>query len=208
MKDIEKLIDFMKSVLADDHTGHNHQHSLRVLNNALKIHEGERQGDKDIICASAIVHDCMDKKLFRDTDGQIVKIRIALKSNGFNENEIEQVLYIINNISWNNGKNVPLDNVNAMIVRDADRLDAIGAMGIIRAIEYGTSHLRPFYEDVNLKIEDEKYTHGQDSDSTLTHFYEKLLFLKNAMHTKTGRKMAKERHKFIEQFLSRFYNEL
>ena len=95
-----------------------------------------------------------------------------------------------------------------MIVRDADRLDAIGAIGIIRTIMYGCSRGRNFYDDENLKISNGVYEFNECTNSTLSHFYEKLLLLKDKLHTKTALKMAEDRHNFMVSFLDEFYNEL
>ena len=121
---------------------------------------------------------------------------------------MNEIIYIISNISWNGGKNVELDSLNAMIVRDADRLDAIGAIGIIRTTEYGVSRQRNFYHEENLKVVDGKFCFKDITASTLSHFYEKLLLLKDLMHTKTAKKLAEKRHVFMEKFLQEFYDEL
>lgn len=207
MTRLESLKSFVIKELGDDSSGHNHQHCFRVLNNALKIQKVEG-GDLEIVIASAILHDCIDKKLFNNFDEQLCKIIRLLKSNKYSEKEIEQIIYIIQNISWNNGENKKLDSVEAMIVRDADRLDAIGAMGIIRTIAYGTTRQRLFYEDANLKYINNQFCFDNITETTLSHFYEKLLLLKDLMHTKTGKALALKRHKFLEAFLKEFYNEL
>ena len=130
-----------------------------------------------------------------------------LLQNNYSKNEVDEVIYIISNISWNNGKNVSLETLNAKIVRDADRLDAIGAMGIIRTIEYGASKQRNFYDNDNITTKNNKYTFNKISTSTLSHFYEKLLLLKENLHTKTALKIAEQRHNFMLKFLEEFYEE-
>lgn len=201
------IINFVKTELSQDNSGHGIQHALRVLNNAKKIIAIEG-GNEKIVLTSALIHDTIDKKLFDDVNKRIELVKEFLKSNNYSEEEINEIIYIITNISWNNGENKRLDSLNAKIVRDADRLDAIGVMGIIRTIEYGNSRNRNFYDEKNIKNTRNKYSFGKITNSTLSHFYEKLLLLKDSMHTETARKMAEERHAFMQQFLQEFYNEL
>lgn len=191
-----KLLPFVANQLGDDMTGHGLQHALRVFGNArtLQAREG---GNLRIITAAALLHDCADRKLFDDTDRQRALIAGFLRSIDFSEEETDTVDGIIRTISFNQGENLPLSTIEAKIVRDADRLDAIGAVGIIRTIEYGTARHRPFYNPEN----------PGDTGTTLNHFYEKLLRLKDLMHTPTARAMAEERHRFLERFLKQFYDE-
>lgn len=198
---------FVSEELSQDHSGHNHQHAERVVTNARKI-MAEEGGDEKIILTAAWLHDCIDKKLFSDLAGQLDKINTLLKRLHYNEKEVEEVLYIIQNISYNGGENRPLSTLNAQIVRDADRLDAIGAIGIIRTIEYGASKGRSFYGTENIKKEKGKCGWKQPSDTSLSHFYEKLLKLESLMHTKSAKSLARQRTAFLETFLQQFYDEL
>lgn len=206
-KETENLKKFMFETLGKDNSGHNHQHSLRVLCNAEEICKKEKCNNK-IVIAAAILHDCADKKLFKNPDEQYQKIENLLIKNNFSKNEIEEILYIIKNISFNEGNFTKLENINAKIVRDADRLDAIGAIGIVRTIEFGCSKNRLFYSDANIKTVNNVNQFNVSDGSTLSHFYDKLLKLKDLMETKTAKKMADERHKLMEKFLKQFYNEI
>ena len=201
------IIDFVTKELSKDNSGHGIQHAKRVFSNAKKIIAKEG-GNEKVVLTSALIHDAIDKKLFDDVDERIELVKNFLKANNYSEDEINEIIYIISNISWNNGQNKQLDSLNAKIVRDSDRLDAIGAMGIIRTIEYGNSHNRNFYEEANIKNTGAGYTFGEITSSTLSQFYEKLLLLKDLLHTETAKKMAEERHGFMQQFLQEFYNEL
>lgn len=201
------IIDFVAIELSKDNSGHGIQHAMRVFNNAKKIIAIEG-GNEKVVLTSALIHDTIDKKLFNDVDSRIELVKDFLKSNNYSEKEINEIIYIITHISWNNGENKQLDSLNAKIVRDADRLDAIGVMGIIRTIEYGNSHNRNFYDEKNIKNIGNEYIFGEITKSTLSHFYEKLLLLKDLMHTETAKKMAEERHMFMQQFLQEFYSEL
>ncbi len=193
--------------LSQDHSGHNHQHAERVVRNARKIIQREG-GDEKIILTAAWLHDCIDKKLFADIEGQIGKVRRFLEEQSFLPEEVEEVMYIIQNISYNKGENRPLTSLNAMIVRDADRLDAIGAMGIIRTIEYGATQGRLFYDNENIKREEGKVGWNHPTDTSLSHFYDKLLKLEALMHTPTAKEMAKERTEFLKIFIEEFYHEM
>ena len=207
MEKFSKIIDFVNEELSFDNSGHGFQHAMRVFNNAKKILKGEG-GDDKIVLTAALIHDTVDKKLFENFEGRIFYVEKFLKENGYTDDEISQIVYIISNISWNNGENKELDNLNAKIVRDADRLDAMGAIGIIRTIEYGVSRQRNFYDGENLIKENDKYTFNKITTSTLSHFYEKLLLLKDLLHTDIAKKIAQKRHDFMVEFLDEFYCEL
>lgn len=198
---------FVAHELSKDHSGHNHQHAERVVGNAKKILQKEG-GNEKIILTAAWLHDCIDKKLFTNIAEQLNKVERFLEEQGFLPDEVAEVMYIIQNISYNKGENRPLTSLNAMIVRDADRLDAIGAIGIIRTIEYGATQGRLFYDNENIKREGGKVGWNHSTDTSLSHFYDKLLKLESLMHTPTAKAMAKERTEFLGKFLKEFYREL
>ncbi|MBQ7466481.1 MAG: HD domain-containing protein [Clostridia bacterium] len=207
MKDYSIIIKFVEQELSKDNSGHGLQHALRVFHDAQKIYEKEG-GDEKIILSSALLHDTVDKKLFDNFEERIAYVSDFLKLNNYTDEEIKEIVYIISNISWNNGENKQLNNLNAKIVRDADRLDAIGAIGIVRTTEYGNSKHRDFYNAENLTLQDGKIMFNKVNNSTLSHFYEKLLLLTDLMHTETARQMANKRHQFMISFLDEFYDEL
>lgn len=204
---MKNIIDFVKKELKNDNSGHGLQHALRVYSNAKKINAVEK-GNEKIVITSALIHDTVDKKLFENFEERINYVKNFLKLNNYTSEEIDEIVYIISNISWNKGKNIELNSINAKIVRDADRLDALGAMGIIRAIEFGNSKKCNFYDDVNIVFDKNKYKFNETTTSTLSHFYDKLLLIKDKLHTKTALKLAEERHNFMLTFLNQFYNEL
>lgn len=203
----KNIINFVAKELSQDNSGHGVQHAIRVFNNAKKIIAVEG-GNEKVVLTSALIHDTIDKKLFSDTNLRIVVVKNFLQANNYTNEEIDEIVYIITNISWNNGENKNLNSLNAQIVRDADRLDAIGAMGIIRTIEYGNSKNRNFYDQENIQCQGDAYFFDKLTNSTLSHFYEKLLLLKDVMHTKTAKSLAEKRHQFMTQFLEEFYDEL
>lgn len=203
---MNKIIEFVNKELATDNSGHDFDHAKRVVNNALKILKHEK-ANKKIVLTSCYLHDCVDKKLFNNIEEQVEKIKLLLK-NEYSEDEISQILDIISSISYNNGKYKKLNSIEACIVRDADRLDAIGSIGIIRTIEYGNSKNRKFYSDENIINCNGKLAFNKSSETTLSHFYDKLLKLDTLMHTKYAKKEAKRRKKILIKFLNEFYLEL
>jgi uncharacterized protein len=202
------LINFVKQEVGNDKTGHSFLHAERVakLAKEIALQEG---GNLKIIEASAYLHDCADEKLFKDPALQIEKIRKFLKDNNYTLEEIDSIIYIITHISWHLEvkEKEPLETLEASIVRDADRLEALGAIGIIRCIEYGSRQGRDFYNENDIK----RYL-GEEVPSSnptsLSHFYDKLLKLGDHFKTKTGREMAKQRIAFLHEFLNEFYQEL
>lgn len=204
---MDNIIKFVKEELKNDHSGHDFKHIERVVNNAKKIMK-VNGGNERIILTACYLHDIIDKKLFNDIESQLNKVNTTLKNNNYSEEEIKEIIDIITSISFNGGDFKELTTINSMVVRDADRLDAIGSIGIIRAIQYGTIHNREFYEDDNIKEVDDKYYFNKSTNSTLSHFYDKLLKLESLMLTSEGKRLAETRTKIMSDFLDNFYNEL
>lgn len=204
---MNKIIAFVKDELSFDHSGHNFSHIERVVKNAEMLikHEG---GNRKIIITACYLHDIIDTKLFDDIEKQKEKIVNVLVNASYFPTEIEEVIEIIESVSFSKGNINDVDNLNLEIVRDADRLDALGAIGIIRTIEYGASKKREFYTEENLNRSLDEVKFNKSTETTLSHFYDKLLKLKDYMHTYTAKKIANERSKFIEEFLSEFYKEI
>jgi uncharacterized protein len=204
---MNKIIAFVKDELSFDHSGHNFSHIERVVKNAEMLikHEG---GNRKIIITACYLHDIIDTKLFDDIEKQKEKIVNVLVNSSYFPAEIEEILEIIESVSFSKGNINDVDNLNLEIVRDADRLDALGAIGIIRTIEYGASKKREFYTEENLSRSLDEVKFNKSTETTLSHFYDKLLKLKDYMHTYTAKKIANERTKFIEEFLSEFYKEI
>lgn len=204
---MNKIIEFVKKELLCDKSGHNFQHIERVVKNASYLikHEG---GNEKIIITACYLHDVIDHKLFEDVDAQKVKIINLLIDNNYLPSEIDEIIAIIDSVSFSKGNVNECNNLNLKIVRDADRLDALGAIGIVRTIEYGNSKNRLFYEEANLDRTKIGVIFKDSTNTSLSHFYDKLLKLKDLMHTSTAKKMAKKRHKFLLIFLEEFYEEL
>ncbi len=204
---MNNIIEFVKKELAFDNSGHNFQHIERVVKNALYLikHEG---GNERIIVTACYLHDIIDHKLFDNIDTQKDKIVKLLIDNHYLPTEIEEIIEIIESVSFSKGNINECNNLNLEIVRDADRLDALGAIGIIRTIEYGNSKNRLFYEEENLNRNENNIIFKDSTNTSLSHFYDKLLKLKDLMHTFTAKKLAKKRHQFLLLFLEEFYSEI
>ena len=206
---IEKTKIFVKKELEKAEGGHDWFHILRVYNNALLISKNE-DVDGFIVALGALLHDIADSK-FHDGD-ETVGPKIARKflfENNVDSKVIEHVVNIIKHISFKGGNiNQDFTSLELNVVQDADRLDALGAIGIARTFNYGGFKNRKLFDPsikVNLQMTKEEYK--ASTAPTINHFYEKLLLLKDRMNTKTGQKIALERHQYMEQFLDQFYAE-
>lgn len=202
---MENIIKFVQNEMKNDKTGHDFNHALRVVNNAKKIMQQEG-GNEKIIITACFIHDTIDEKLFENVKIQINKIITLLKEEQYSPNEIEEIIFIITNMSFH--KQIKNDNLNFQIVQDADKLDALGSIGIIRTIQYGTTKSRLFYEEENLKNINGKLFFNKSTETTLSHFYDKLLKLPMLMNTKTGKSIAVKRALIMNDFLDNFYQEL
>ncbi|MGA9326816.1 MAG: HD domain-containing protein, partial [Salegentibacter sp.] len=206
---IQNTISFVKEELENAEGGHDWFHIQRVFNNARHIAEGEK-ADMLVVELGALLHDIADSK-FHDGDETVGPKRAKdfMESQDLTPEVIEHVVKIIENISFKGG-NVKrnFSSRELDIVQDADRLDALGAIGIARTFNYGGFKGRALYDPEikpNLNMTKEEYK--ASTAPTINHFYEKLLLLKNRMNTETGRHMAEERHKFMEDYLEQFYQE-
>lgn len=206
---IQNTINFVKEELQNAEGGHDWFHIERVYKNALLISESENV-DKTVVSLGALLHDIADSK-FHNGDETVGPRKAGqfLKSQNISEEIIVQVIKIIENVSFKGGnKEQEFHSKELEVVQDADRLDALGAIGIARAFNYGGFKNRKLYDPEikpNLNMTPSEY---KVSDApTINHFYEKLLLLKDRMNTETGRKIAEERHVFMETFLKQFYAE-
>lgn len=206
---IDKTILFVKETLAQAEGGHDWFHIERVYKNALLIAASENC-DLEIVQLSALLHDIADSK-FHDGDESIgpKTARTFLESENVVATTIDHVIAIIENISFKGGKvERKFSSIELDIVQDADRLDAIGAIGIARTFNYGGFKNRALYNPEivpNLSMTKEEYK--KNEAPTINHFYEKLLLLKDKMNTETGKQIAQERHRYMEDFLEQFYAE-
>lgn len=206
---IDNTIQFVKEKLEGAEAGHDWFHIERVWKLSKKIAEKE-ECNVEVVELSALLHDIADPKFHNGDETLALKIsREFLESQNASEDIIEQVLFVIKNISFKNRgeapKNLPIE---LKIVQDADRIDAIGAIGIGRTFNFGGFKNNPMYDpniqpSLNMSKEEYKKSNG----TTINHFYEKLLLLKDLMNTSEGKKIAEERHDFMLKFLDQFYKE-
>ncbi len=209
MNVIEKTVAFVKEKLVGAEAGHDWFHIERVWKIAQKIAEKEG-GNLEVIELSALLHDIADPKFHNGDETLAIKIsKEFLEKELVSEEIIEQVLFIIKNISFKNREELPENPpLELQIVQDADRLDAIGAIGIARTFNFGGFKNNLMYHpeiQPNLNLSKEEYK--KSNGTTINHFYEKLLLLKDLMNTETAKKIASERHDFMLKFLDEFYKE-
>lgn len=208
-KTIQHTIEFVKETLKGAEGGHDYFHIERVYKNALLIASKENV-DEFVVSLGALLHDIADSK-FHNGDETIgpKKARAFLESEQVDEKVIVHIENIIKNISFKGGnftqkfKSLELD-----VIQDADRLDAMGAIGIARCFNYGGFKNRELYNpDIPPNLHMTKEEYKKSTAPSINHFYEKLLLLKDKMNTETGRKIAEQRHVFMVKFLEQFYNE-
>ena len=207
---IIKTKSFVKQTLANAEGGHDWFHTLRVYHNALLISKTEKV-NLLVVELAALLHDIADSK-FHDGDDTIgpKMAREFLFQLNVDSQTIEDVVKIIENMSFNKslGDDDLFISEELKVVQDADRLDAIGAIGVARAFNYGGFKNRPLFNpEIKPILNMSKAEYKTSTAPTINHFYEKLLLLKDKMNTKTGKQIAKKRHAFMEQFLAQFYAE-
>ena len=183
---------YIKEVFATDSSGHDAAHTLRVCRMAEKIAQAEG-ADVGIVKLAALLHDVDDHKISPDTADTKSRAADFLRGQGVDTRTAERILRIIDQVSFSRNT-LPPDSLEGMCVQDADRLDAMGAIGIARTFAYGGAHGRAIYNP-------------GDESCSIAHFYEKLLLLKDRMNTPSGKRMAEERHRFLETFLDTFLAE-
>lgn len=206
---ITLTINFVKEKLEGAEAGHDWFHIERVWKLSKKIAEKEG-GNLEVIELSALLHDIADPKFHNGDETLALKISQNFLEEIHVEDElIEQVLFVIKNISFKNRAEAPENPpLELQIVQDADRLDAIGAIGIARTFNFGGFKNNLMYHPEikpNLGMNKEEYK--KSNGTTINHFYEKLLLLKDLMNTETAKRIASERHDFMLQFLDEFYKE-
>lgn len=206
---IEHTISYVKSALADAEGGHDWWHIYRVWQLSKHIAASEK-ADLMVVELGALLHDIADSK-FNDGDETVgpTKAREFLKSLEIEDYIISHVENIIKNISFKGGNEAQqFKSLELDIVQDADRLDAMGAIGIARTFNYGGFKNREMYNpDIQPIVNMTKEEYKNSSAPTLNHFYEKLLLLKDRMNTNTGKQMAEKRHLYMESYLNEFFKE-
>jgi len=182
----DAAIAYIQDLFRGNSGGHDAAHSLRVYRTALRIAEGEPGCDMEIIALAALLHDADDHKLFHTENN--ANARSFLTARKVAPEKIERVCAAINAVSFSQNRGKRPETLEGKIVQDADRLDALGAIGVARTFAYGGEH-------------------GRSLDESVAHFHEKLLLLKDELNTETARKFAEPRHTFLERFLEEYERE-
>ena len=206
---IDKTVEFVKKQLEGAEAGHDWFHIERVWKLSKKIAATENCNG-EVVELSALLHDIADPKFHNGDETLALKIsRELLEGFSVDEETIAQVLFVIQNISFKNRNEAPKDlPIELKIVQDADRIDAIGAIGIARTFNFGGFKNNLMYHpDISPKLNMSKEEYKKSNGTTINHFYEKLLLLKDLMNTQEGKKIAEQRHQFMLNFLDQFYNE-
>ncbi len=209
---LEQTRAYVKQTLENAEGGHDWSHIVGVCNTARQIASNEG-ADLFLVELGALLHDIADSK-FHDGDESLGPERAAcfLKELGAPPEVIWNIEQIIRNVSFKNSLDPASQQVfnspELKVIQDADRLDAMGAIGIARAFNYGGFRNRELYNpDIPPEMHQSKESYKKSTSPTINHFYEKLLLLKDGMHTETGKAMAEKRHAFMEAYLQRFYDE-
>lgn len=204
---IHDALSFVKTTFQDDYSGHDYFHTLRVYKMAAEI---ARQEDADLMVVqlAALLHDVDDIKLSPETHANKDRAVGFLRQHGIPGATIKTICRIIDEVSFKGTDSTVPETIEGKCVQDADRLDAIGAIGIARAFAYGGSHHRMIYDPgiqpvVNMNAEQ----YQSHSSTTINHFYEKLFQLKGLMNTDTAKRIAEQRERYMRGYLSEFLAE-
>jgi uncharacterized protein len=212
VQEMKEIIDaaelFVKNELGKDSSGHDWHHIDRVRKNARLIWSKEQVGDWFIIEMAALLHDIPDEKLNESEKAGWAKLNSFLQGVKLESHTVQKIKDCIETVSFKGGREIDLSSIEAEIVQDADRLDALGAIGIARTFAFGGKKGHPIFDpglNVREEMTLEEYRSG--NSSSVNHFYEKLLKLKDKMNTAHAKQLAEERHHFMETFLAQFYSE-
>ena len=184
---IDEAINYIRELFAENADGHGFEHAMRVYRNALLIAETEPEADRLMVSLGALLHDADDHKLFSTENN--ANARRFLEAQGVDRETADRICGAVNSVSFSRNRGKHPDTIEGRIIQDADRLDAIGAIGIARTFAYGGKH-------------------GRTPEDSIAHFHEKLLLLKDLMNTEKAKEMAESRHAFMEQFLKEWEQEI
>ena len=203
---IDRAQKYVSDKLENEYSGHDYFHTLRVFKMATRIAECE-EANVEIVQLAALLHDVDDRKISPETYESQANARGFLLSNGVEENTIEQICGIIREISFGSNNSTP-STLEGQCVQDADRLDAIGAIGIARAFAYGGNRNRLMHHpDIAPNPNMTKEEYSKSESTTLNHFYEKLFKLADIMNTDTAKAIARERDAYMKEFIVEFLDE-
>lgn len=204
---IEAAKEYVKALFSGESSGHDYYHTYRVFQTASRL--ANREGaDLQTVQLAALLHDVDDRKLFPNTYRTKANAREFLRGQGMKEEKIEQICQIIEEVSFKGTDCVVPASIEGKCVQDADRLDAMGAIGIARTFAFGGSRGREIYDpDSPPKENMDSEEYARSNGPTINHFYEKLLLLKDMINTETAKKLANDRHRYMEDYLAEFFAE-
>lgn len=205
---VNNTIEFIKNEFCDEGSGHDWFHIERVYKNACYILKREVEADEFIVKLTALLHDVDDWKFSSSNTTNTSRIEEFLNSQKVEESDILKITDIIKTLSFKGGVvDSSQKTIEGMIVQDADRLDSIGAIGVARAFTYGGYKNNIIYDPEIKPVKFKSLDEVKKKNTTINHFYEKLLKLKDLMNTKSAKDLAEKRHKYMEDFLENFYSE-
>ena len=204
---ISKAIEFVKIVFENDFSGHDYFHTLRVFKMATSIASKEN-ADIEIVQLSSLLHDVDDIKLSPETHENQDNAVSFLRANNVDDDTIKTICQIISEVSFAGNNSVVPTTLAGKCVQDADRLDAIGAIGIARAFAYGGHHNRELYNpDIKPRVNMSRVDYYNNKSTTINHFYEKLFLLTDLMNTQTAKEIATRRQVYMQEFVAEFMDE-
>lgn len=204
---VQNATKFIKEIFQNDFSGHDFFHSMRVYRTAMKIAQAEH-ADMQVVALAALLHDVDDRKLSPMTAEKKENAARFMRSQNVPESEIRQVCQIIDEVSFKGTDSVRPSTLEGKCVQDADRLDALGAIGIARTFAYGGSHNRAIYDpELPPRTAMNQAQYYGSKSTSLNHFYEKLFLLEGMMNTETGKAIARKRTQYMQQFVDEFLNE-
>lgn len=204
---VERTIAYLKENYSDECSGHDYWHTLRVYQMATDLAEKE-DADLFVVRMAALLHDVDDRKLSPETHDELANAVAFMNDNEVAKDDREKVCEIIREVSYRGKDSTAPASIEGKCVQDADRLDALGAIGIARIFAFGGSNRRPIYDPYIAPIEamsEEEYV--ASPTTSVNHFYEKIFHLKSMMNTESARKLAEEREAFMKNYLQQFFNE-
>lgn len=204
---VQNATKFIKEIFQNDFSGHDFFHSMRVYRTAINIAEAEH-ADLEVVALAALLHDVDDRKLSPMTAEKKENAARFMCSQNVSESEIRQVCQIIDEVSFKGTDSVRPSTPEGKCVQDADRLDALGAIGIARTFAYGGSHNCAIYDpELPPRTAMNQAQYYSSKSTSLNHFYEKLFLLEGMMNTETGKAIARKRTQYMQQFVDEFLNE-
>ncbi len=208
MDKLQVIADYSMEQLAHDQTGHGSDHTKRVVKLAERILDTEPQADRFVTLAAAYLHDTIDDKVVKDENEAKQQLRVFLRSLRITEEQISMIFAIIENMSFSKNLSEAVElSLEGKIVQDADRIEALGAIGILRTAYFGGGHGHPIFDSELYPQTFKDKKNYRKGTTVINHFYEKLFLLPDKMNTDYGYKEAKRREGFMREFLEEFFLE-